>query len=685
MIKRRPEASAEDLVWVGAIATAALLAVAFAWVAPELAKLYPAPSGDVFAVWQPLVQPEPTEEVRSILALVAPFALAALVVVLGSARAPRLARGRLVIVAQAIVLVLLIVAVLQQPRRSGFLPLDYFQRYLLSVPVLVAGVLIGIALTAALLLWSGRRPQWTTRVTGALEGRGWIAFVIAALAAVVFLLPGVVSDGTVGQAGAIAAGHVPVQAEDYFSVVNGRTPLVNYIAQYANLLPLLLEPILKTFDSSLLSFSIAVSTLSAIAMLAVYGVFREVTRGPWLALGLFIPFLALALLPWHDMGSHRDYNADYYGVLPGRLVGPLLLAWLCALSFRRRIPIWALFGFVGLVVLNNAEFGIGALIALTVAMAVGSDRSIALRDRARDLAFQGIAGLLGAAVLVCAILLIRSGQLPDLTLLTYFNNVFLRDSFGLVPMHSLGLHWCLYATYAGALLVAAVRYARRDPDRTLTAMLAFSATFGLATAMYFVGRSSQFQLMLLFPCWGFSLALVAWTAAGSLRSARLDRARLRSLLLPGLAALVGFGVMIAAIARVSPPWRQVDGLIDGGPDVYAELPAQAYVEANSASGDHILLIGTTLDHRVADRAGVVNVSPINGVTGLITKDQADRALDQLDDEGGDLVFERIVRKPPGGGLAFAIPEFAGILRQRGYRLAGQDPASGLRIWRRAAS
>ena len=33
--------------------------------------------------------------------------------------------------------------------------------------------------------------------------------------------------------------------------------------------------------------------------------------------------------------------------------------------------------------------------------------------------------------------------------------------------------------------------------------------------MYFVGRSSQFQLMLLFPVWSLALALVAWAAAGS--------------------------------------------------------------------------------------------------------------------------------------------------------------------------
>ena len=77
---------------------------------------------------------------------------------------------------------------------------------------------------------------------------------------------------------------------------------------------------------------------------------------------------------------------------------------------------------------------------------------------------------------------------------------------------------------------------------------------------------------------------------------------------------------------------------------------------------------------------MVNVSPINGVTALITPAEADRALDQLEDEGGRSVFEPS-RAGPGG--PFAIPELAQILRQRGYRLVGVDPASRLRLWRRA--
>lgn len=666
--------SAEDLAWLGAIAAAILLAAAFALVTGRLATLYPSPKTDVFAGWQVLIRPEPREEVRSMLALAAPFALAAVVLAFGNRGPARRSLDAPIVATQALAAGLLVWGVLEQPLGSGWqLDISYFHPYLLSVPNLVGGFLIGLALTAAVLWWRGAVPPALSRAAERLRGSGALAFGIAVLATVIFLLPAVVTDASVGKAGQLAVSHIPVQAEDYFSVVNGRTPLVDYIAQYANLVPLALAPLLAAFDSSITSFSVVMCVLSAIALLAVFGAFREVTRSWWWGLALYLPFLALALFPWHDEGPYRNFDATYYAVLPGRYIGPLLLAWLCVRSVRRPVPIWALFGAAGLFLINNPEFGFGALLALVVGMCAGWNRSVPVRERLGRLAVEGAAGLLAAAALVCAVILVRTGELPDPALLTYFNRLFLRDSYGLVPMPSLGLHWAPYATYAAALVLAAVRYVRDDPDRTLTTMLAYSGAFGLASAMYFVGRSSQFQLLLLFPAWGLALAPLAWTAARSLRAERANRTRLVRLLLPACAALIGFGVMISALDRVSRPWRQVDRITTGGPGANDLLPEQRFVAARTSPGEDVLIIGTTLDHRVAERAGVVNVSPLNFVTSLISPAEADRTLDQLYDSGGTEVFESV-----------AIPEFAAILRARGYRLLGVDPESGLRLWRRGA-
>jgi hypothetical protein len=675
--------SAEDLAWLGSIVAAAPLAAAFAWLAPPLADLLPSPSHSFFSAWAYKVRPEPLEDVRAALALATPFAVAAGVLALGSRRPVRPSLDPLIIAAQVVGIVLLTWAIARQPRVLAPLPTNYLRPLLLSVYNLGAGALIGVVAAGFIVWWHGTAPKALTRLPGLLR-RPWVVLALAALSTVIFLLPAVITDATVGQSGLFTSKGVGLHAEDYLAVINGRTPLVNYIAEYANLLPFAIAPLLAAFGSSMTAFTLLMCTLSAIALLAIFGVFTEVTRRPWLALVLYVPFLALALFPWHEDGVFRQFAGDYYAVLPDRLLGPFLLAWLCALSIRtRRVPAWALFLLAGLTVINNSEFGSGALVASAVAIFLGSNRSVPLRRRLVDIGRGAAIGLVGAVAIVCALTLVRTGSLPDPALVNYYSRLVLRQSFGLLPMPSLGLHWALYATYAAALVTAAVRYARDDPDRMLTAMLAFSGALGLTTGMYFVGRSTQVQLMILFPVWAFCLALVGWTGATALRAARADKVRLRRLLLPAVAALVGFGLMVSAIGRASPPWRQVSRLSLGGQPVYDMPNAQRFIEAHTVPGEHVLVIGTPVDHRLAERAGVVNVSPLNGLLALVSSVEADRALDQLRADDGTQVFE-VVTERNSINKFIALPEFAVILRQHGYRLETQDPRTGMRLWRATA-
>ena len=669
-LRQRLPAAPEEVAWIAVIAGGFLLAAAIAWLCPLIKGLYPSPGQSLFPEWRVLVKPEPLEEVRSMLALATPFLLAGVVLLLGADRPPRRSADLPILIAQVALGGLLIWAILGQERRSGFLPTDYFEPLLLSVPLLAAGIVIGLLAMVAAVRWRGLAERVAVVRSG---GHWWVALVLAAAATAIFILPAVVTDGTVGQSGPLASGHIPVQGEDYFAVLNGRTPLVNYIAQYVNLLPIAVEPILRAFDGSITAFSITMCALSGLGMLAIFGMFGEVTRKPWVALVLYLPWVALSLFPWHDSGAIREFNGNYYGVLPGRYFGPFVLAWLTARSTRAAIPNWALFGFAGLVALNNWEFGSAALLAAIVAQLAALDRSKPVWPAARSLAVQALAGLIGALALVCAITLLRAGELPDLSLLTYFSRVFLREAYGLVPMPLRGLHWALYATYVAALLIATARFVRRDPDRTMTAMLAFSGTFGLTSAMYFVGRSSQFQLILLFPVWGLALALVALVAFRALQAAIGDAERLRRVLIPAAAALIGFGVMVATIGRISPPWRQIDRLNETGHPLSLQSPA-AYVAAHTVPGEHVVIIGPEAEHLIADRAGVVNSSPLNGLTALLGPSEANRTLDQLEDEGGTQVFE---------GASGPLPEFAALLRARGYRVVGSDPADHLRLWQRS--
>jgi hypothetical protein len=671
--------SADDLAWLAAAGAALAVAGAIAWLAPLLSNLYPSPSHDVFTTWRGAINPEPLEEVRSVIALSTPSLVAAIVVAFGGRSFARPALDPLIIAVQVAAAVLLVVAVLHQPQAPSYLRADCCDHYLISTRDLAAGVAIGILLTAVAV----RPPErlLSTSARDALErvrSLPWLALLIAIAVTVVWLLPAVNTDGTLPGAGSLPSSHIPVQGEDYFAAVNGRTPLVDYISQYANLLPILLEPMLKAVGPSITSVSISMCVISAIAMAAIYFMFLQVTRGAWSALALYVPWVALSMYPWIDTGAHREFNGIYYGVFPARYFGPFLLAWLCAMGLRgRRIPTFALFALAGVVVLNNYEFGIGALLSLIAAAVAGWDRNQPVRHRLTELLAHGGAGLIAALALVCAITLARTGELPDFSLLTYYNRLFLRESFGLAPMSSLGLHWALYATYSAVLVLAAVRYVRREADRALTGMLAFSGVFGLVTSMYFVGRSVQIQLFLLFPAWGLALGLAAWAAARSLRAAGSDRVRLRRLLIPACCALIGFGVMVAAITRLPQPQRQVERLRNDGTPQDLK-PVERLVESWTTPGQHILLIGATPDHLIADRAKVVNTSPLNGITSLISPAEADRSIDQLEDAGGDLVIERVT----AGGFIFPVPQFADILRDRGYTLVGDDPTLHIRVWRR---
>ena len=681
-LRARLATPAGDLAWIVVGGGAVMLTAAFLWIAPALAHLYPSPIHDEFSTWRTAINPEPLEEARAVIALGTPLLLATIVLALGSSGASNSRLDPWVIALQIACFALLVVAVLGQPQTGPFLSPDYFSRYLLSVRDLIAGTVIGLLLTVLAVRPPSR--QWIgpwRRTVARAHGWRWLAVVLAVLATAIWLLPAVITTDTLPRAGGLTSGHIPNQGDDYFATLNGRTPLVDYIAQYANLLPFALEPVLKAVGPSITSLSISMCALSALGMIAIYGTFTQVTRGAWTALVLYVPWVALSLFPWHDAGPYREYDATYYGVLPGRDLGPFALALLCALAVRgRRVPVFALFLFAGLVLLNNYEFGIAAVLALIVALGAGRDPAMPLRNRLPPHVIQGVAGIITAAGLVSAITLARTGQLPDLGLLTYFNRLFLRDSYGLQPMSSLGLHWALYATYAAALLIAAVRYVRRDPDRVLTAMLAYSAVFGLVSGMYFVGRSSQYQLMLLFPAWGFSLALVAWTAARALVTAAQKGANLSRLLVPGCAALIGFGVMVASIDRLPQPQRQVDRLSDGGTPVDLQ-PTEKLIEAWTHPGEHILLIGTPPDHLVADRSGVVNVSPLNGLTSLISPAEANRSIDELQAADGHIVIDHVTAVPMHGFNSLRIPEFGNILRERGYTIVATDPRLHIRVWR----
>jgi hypothetical protein len=433
------------------------------------------------------------------------------------------------------------------------------------------------------------------------------------------------------------------------------------------------------FDWSITSFTVIMSLVSIVALTAVYGALRNVVQRPWPALALYIPFLAMALQPWSVNGDVREFNGIYYPIMPERYLVPFVLAWLLARHLRRGSPpVWLLFGVAGLGVLNNFDFGMACLVALCLALPLGFDRELPFGPWLRTVAVEAAAGLAGSVVLVSLVILVRAGELPDFGLVGYVARLAGRG-FSFAAMPEWGLHWALYATYVGALLTAAVRCARAEPDRVLTAMLGFAGAFGLATGTYFGGRSLPWQLWGLFPAWGLALSLLGWTALGALRDAAADQPSLRRVAIAAFAALAGFGVMVASIDRFPLPWQQVERIRESGTAIHDYYGEQAFIEKQTDDGEHVLILGRDLEHRLAERAGVVNVSPWFGTLALLSPNETERAIDQLEESGGTKVFMSILDYFAGPDLNRHIEE---AFRERGYEPVATEPGGTTVEWER---
>ena len=657
---------------MGLLCGAALTAAAILWLSPHLTWATD-PTGEFRPfpnVAKGLFAPEPEEEARFLVAVAAPFVLFALVLCLGAAGERRRGLDRLVIAGQVALLVFVIWAAARQTSYSFGAP-DFVPDLLIGRGVAAGGVLIGIVL-AALLLWppGGPRAKRLRMLAAPIRERPWIAPSLAAGVTAVWLLPAVVTDRTVGLTGS-NADHLLFQFGDYLAAANGRTPLVDVVAWYANLLPILVAPALSATSLSFLGFSLTMCALNLVGLLAVYAALSLVTESRWLGLCLYVPFAALSFLPWHVDGFAYGYNGLYFAALPDRYLGPFLVAWLLARHLRRGSPrLGVVYFAAGLTLLNNFEFGATCLIALALATAAPVVRVRMRAQAAGSLLVEAAAGLTAALILVSALTLIRAGELPDPRILTYVSSTFAREGYGLLPMPTWGLHWAIYLTYVAALLVGAVRVVRAPAESVLTGMLLFTGAFGLLTGQYFAGRSDPTQLMGLFPSWGLALALLAWLVFKHRSSleARPDRRHA----VPALAVMIGFGVMVASIAQFPSPFRQIERLGYDGPAYSLEGPV-GFVRRNTRPGEPVVIASSPLDHRLAERAGVEDVSRYPASI-LISERQTDQVLDDLSDAGGDKVFESY---PAPAGL----PNYLGsVLLRRGFRPVAVDEGTGLRLW-----
>lgn len=679
---KRPPATLVGPSHVAWLATvpACLVAVAASWLATGLAEsIMPRASWRAFLSLgrSGLIRPEPIDQLRYLVSLAAPLMVIGPAYLTWKQTAGRTRRRRfdsIVIAVQVTGLVLVGVCWIVQ--RSY---LRWFSGWSLLFALGVACLLLVVARTTGVFVSPGARAS--RRVWRGL-GLG-----VAVAASGSWLLPSVFSDSNLAGAPFGVAYHLQFTFDDFLALLNGRTPLVDSIPLYGRLLPFALEPVLRIFGPTVGTFTWTMWALSIVAFVAVYLMFRVVTGNPLWALALYVPFLSVSMLSMIRVGDQRLFLANLYGVVPLRVVGPFLLAWLCARQLRRprRGGAFALFLLAALAVINSPDFGLASLLGVFVALWCGSAESAPTLRLARTYLVQALLAALAAAALVCALTLVRTSSLPRWDYLNHFQRVFGLEGFGMVPMPLLGLHVIIYLTYLAALVGAIMTSVRGHPlnDTVLTGMLAYSGVLGLGSLPYWVGRSTPSGLVATFPPWGLCLSLLAWWVLTAVsRRSVMKWSTVGLWALPCLAVLTAFGLTVSTVSKLPSPAREVERITSKA-DPAIEDPylfdrqgtfnrsAVRFVADHTAPGERVGILAS-LGHGIAKRAGVVNVSPYAHPESIGFDEQMALALGAIERSGGKKIFL--------GNTTYA--EISEYLTRSGYVAIAYDAESGLSLFSR---
>jgi hypothetical protein len=675
--RRRPRLGAQgdvrrvtpaEIAWIAAIPCALIAALAVLVAGPPLGRalLSPDPARDTF--WPFLtIAPQPLEHGRFLAAFAGPLLLAALVLVSASPRMRARIRlsestiAGLSTVSQLVLLVFVAFCFLAQLDLVG--SADYYRpehRDVFTQRTLLIAAAVPL-LAWALLSRDGLRHRLQDAVRET-RVRSLVCLLIASAYIALWMLIAVNLDRAIGNTNGAVGGHLLWTMGEAFAVLDGRTPLVDFHAQYGQIWAYVSAATMVLFGTTSGAYSITMTTGSALALLAVYATLRRVVRSSVAALVLFAPFLATTGFMVVGPPENRYSSLNLYILWPIRFAGPFVLAWLVARHIDRARPrhAWPLFAAGGLVALNNLDFGAAACAATLVALAAACPPT-SWRAAGRLIA-QAAGGIAAAVVAFSLLTVLRAGSLPHFDLLLEFGRLYAVAGWAQLPMPVLGLHVAVFLTFAGAFLVAAVRVAQAADDRLLTGMLAWAGTFGLGSSIYYVGRAHTMALFHFFGPWAFAIALLLVAAARDLSARRWRRPTPAQ-----LAVLFAFGLMLCSLAQTPAPGAQLHRLETWTSELkFKQMDVVQLVQATTHRGERVGIL-TPLSHRVAYDAGVVNVSPYTSIESMPTRQQLARTIAILRAAGARKVYALV---SPG----ITHPEMLTAIEVAGFVYVRDSPA-----------
>jgi hypothetical protein len=657
---RRPTPA--ELAWIAAPACALLTLAAVVLVGPLLGRLFLTPRRGIF--WATIVaEPQPLEHGRFLVGLLGAPLLAAVPLAWSGARVhgpptlrPRTIRA-LVLGAQLALVAFLVLCFAAQNTIVFSADFTFWpHRGFFTGPTLV--VAAALPALALLLLRGGRGDRALALLARETRARRIACLALAAIYTAVWMTTAINLDSSIGNTIEAVSGHLLWTMAEPFAVLDGRTPLVDYRPQYGRLWAYLAAAPMTLFGATIGTYTAAMAAGTALAMLAVYGILRRLVRSSLTALVLYAAFLATAFFMVVGPPEDRYGMANLFIMWPIRFSGPMLLAWLAARSLDGAAPrrAWIVFAVAALAIVNNPDFGLAATLATFAALA--SSRWRERRSLGR-LALEALAGAAAGIALFALFTLARAGTLPRLGLMFEFSRLYGIDGWeALGSMPELGLHLAIFLTFAAALVVAAVRVVQDETDRLLTGMLAWIGVFGLGTGGYYAGRAHPMALFDFFAPWAFAVILLLLVILPGLRARGW-----RGVTPPELAVLFAFGLIVCSLPQTPTPWSQLARIRDRTPaPVFKQLEAVQLVRATTRPGEKVGVL-TTLGHRVAYDAGVVNVSPYSSIESIATHEQLATTIAALHREGTSKLYL---------SRSFTRPETLARLETAGYELQAVD-------------
>lgn len=661
----RTASTPEQLAWLLAAPCALVLVGAILLLGPPLGRLLLPPADIAFwptATVTLAIRPEPTEQARFLIALAGPVLLSALVALLWRRPIPlRPATAAALAQASQILLAAFVAAAVLAQHRitydASYSGSEPFKRVYFTPATLVVAALLTAGGVALL-----RREALTARIaalTQETRGRRIGALAVALLFVAAWMLTAVNTEATIASSNLGVYGNASYWLGETFALLDGRAPLVDFHAQYSQLWPYLSAGVMAVVGETVGVYVAVMIAGSAVSLLAVYAILRRLVERSWLALALFLPFLATGFFMELGPASDRYGPSNLFSMFPMRYAGAYLLAWLTVRHLAGARPLHRplLFLAAGLVLVNNVEFGLPAMGA-TVAAVLWTD-SRPLWPRTLRLLRDTALGLLGAAVLVALLTLAVAGSLPDFSMMTTFSRLWGLGGVTMLPMPAFGLHLAIYVTFAAAIVVATVRtVGDAAADRSLTGVLVWAGVFGLGASSYFAGRSHPEVLINLFSAWAFALVLLAIVAVRALLARPGRRPTVAE-----VAVLAGFAIAVCSLAQTPLPTGQLDRLGERTSEPpFRQGATQAFVAPAVRPGERVVILAP-MGHRVADDLGLVNVAPYVSFLSMPAQRQLTETLDALRASGGDKLFVF---------LGQALPDQQAAIEQAGFRRVRAD-------------